>query len=109
MTLVFRVCLRNGQYELQASKVFPQSISAAAVNEDNLIVAGLESGVIEVLQYDQSKPEPDRLMNVLSLDRSQAHHDVVKRLRFNPRDPNQFSSVSADHCVKIHQIRPKTS
>jgi len=34
-----------------------------------------------------------------------AHHDVVKRIIFNPKRRNEFATASADHAVKIFEIR----
>lgn len=61
---------RNGQYELHSSKTFHSSVSAAAVNEDGTIIVGLESGEIEILQYDSEKTEQaERLSSILSVDK----------------------------------------
>ncbi|ODN06022.1 putative elongator complex protein 2 [Orchesella cincta] len=94
----------GGKYNTHATKVFPNSVSAAAMNEDNMIAVGLETGVIELLQYNEEKEESSRLSSLAALNQSKAHHDVIKRLRFNPKEKFQFASVGFDNIVKVHQI-----
>ncbi|XP_021955875.1 probable elongator complex protein 2 [Folsomia candida] len=91
----------NEKYEPAITETFSSSVSGAAVNSDNVIAIGLETGEVELFQYDQDNSS---FKNVLKLDCSYAHHDTVKRLRFNPSKKSQLASAGADNIFKIFEI-----
>lgn len=57
--------------------MFQCSVSAAAINENNIIIVGLESGVIEILQYEkEAADESKRITSLLVLDQRYENRSV---------------------------------
>ncbi|XP_048479494.1 elongator complex protein 2 [Plutella xylostella] len=73
-----------------------------------LLAVGLDSGVIKMFSF--SRDEDFSL--VYALNNSAAHHLTVKRLMFNPREPEDkgsskevlLASCGSDHLVRIYNV-----
>lgn len=95
------------KYEMDVVESFVTSVSAVSVNPDGIIAVGLESGEIFFYQYNEDSANKEEKFKLLEkLDNSIAHHDVVKRLKFNPAEKLQLASAGADHIVKVYQLTP---
>lgn len=90
------------------------SFAPELVRNEYLLAVGVESGEIEVLQWD---PKSGEFTSTFSLCRSAAHSQTVRRLSFRPvkgiwsskLDPNgrdifEFASAGNDNAVKVHRL-----
>ncbi|CAG7732338.1 unnamed protein product [Allacma fusca] len=93
------------KYEVAANQTFTAAVSAASINRNNLIAVGLESGTIHLYVFRNEKEMSQRLTVLQTLDNSEAHHNIIKRMRFNPADDNQLASAGADKFLRVYRIK----